>query len=84
MPTSRHRGEHVHRDQRLRSPYPIRATWQASLSNRVVCLTAFPKKFQKVGDGSVLCNFGGTEGESHLLTGTPPVVAVVEEKALAR
>ena len=47
VPTSRHRGEHVHRDQRLRRPYPIRATWQASISNRVLCLTAFPKKFPK-------------------------------------
>ena len=27
---------------------------------------------------------GGTEGESHLLTGPPPVVVVVEEKAVAR
>ena len=45
---------------------------------------AFSRIELKVGDGSVLCNFGGTEGESHLLTGTPPVVVVVEEKALAR
>ena len=27
---------------------------------------------------------GGAERESHLLTGTPPVVVVVEEKAVAR
>ena len=85
VPTSRHRGEHVHRDQRLRRPYPIRPTWRASLSNRVVCLTAFPKKnSKKLVTGQYFVFLGGTERESHLLTGTPPVVVVVEEKAVAR
>ena len=46
--------------------------------------TVSKKTSKKLVTGQYFVFFGGTERESHLLTGPPPVVAAVEEKAVAR